>query len=369
MLPPYNKQTTLLLRDLAVGFLALLLVSAAIGEALWRGGLADRSIIDVKTQIAADYKPDFVFLGTSHFDYGLQPETFDAAMAEHGVISRSFDLTFGGLSVAEIPPTLDAFFKLRPCCPKYIVLEAAFMQTDIGWSLPNNVRTIIYFNIFHAIDFLRLTFAYNALPSDQGRWDYVRNVALATAMHYSNLGMGASLLDFSTPLESLRWTKKWGSGGNSEEEPSAGEIRYAYARGVSGLLQVRPKYLAGQMPPPMIPGTFVNDEMLGYFIDAVREIERHGIGVIVVQPPMQSFWQYVADFVSGFQRRCGGARLVDFSDPAEYEDFYRNLSFWRDGSHLSKFGAPVWSKLVAERIAPIVKQDEAAGKPMSACPG
>jgi hypothetical protein len=363
------RQTTLLLRDLAVGFLALLLVSAAIGEALWRGGLADRSIIDAKTKAAADYGADFVFLGTSHFDLGLQPETFEIAMAEHGLTTRSFDLTFSGLSVVEIDPTLDKLFDSKPCCIKYIVLEAAFMQTDIGWYMPNNVRTILYFNFSNAIDFLAFIFAYDELPTpNQGRWDYARNVAQATAMHYSNLGLGVALLGLTAPMENFR-LKEWGSGGNAATEPSSGQIMESFVIERGEMLKWRPKYLANEMWPPWIPGNFVNDKMLDYVIDPVRKIERQDIGVIVVQPPIQGFWQYGADFVERFRRRCGGARLVDFSDPNQYPELYRNLYFWKDNSHLSKFGAFVWSKMLAERIAKIVQEDKAAGKRFQACPG
>jgi hypothetical protein len=361
-------QATLLLRDLAIGLLVLLLACALIRQALWSGGLADRSIIDVKTEVAADYKPDVVFVGTSHFALGLHPATFDAAMAARGIITRSFDLTFSGLSVAEIGPALQAFFKHQPCCVKYIVLEAAFMQTDIGWHLPNNVRTIVYFNISNAIDFLDLTFAYSQLPSHQGRWDYVRNVVQSTIIHYSNLGLAEALLNAAHPLENFRETE-WGSGDSADGEPSSGGIRDAFVTERAALFNVKPKYLAHQLPPPWIPGTFVNDKMLDYFIDLARTIERQDVGVIVVQPPMTSDWQYVTDFVDGFRRRCGDARLIDFSDPAENEALYQNVSFWNDGGHLSKSGARVWSKMLAERIAKIVQEDTAAGKRQPACPG
>jgi hypothetical protein len=256
----------------------------------------------------------------------------------------------------------ERFFDLHPCCVKYVVVEAAFMQTDIGWRPNNNLRSILFFDLANAIDFLRMIFSYSILPTAaQGRWDYVRNVAFATAMHYTDTGLAAVVLGWGTPIPNYRLQLSTSSGeGTGSRASSTGENKVLFTQAVAEYMKWRPKFLAGD-EKPYKRGTFVNQEMLDYVLETIRLIERHDVTVIVVQPPLLGNWPYAVDFVEGFRERCGERHLIDFSDPVRFADLFQNLDYWMDGSHLSRAGARVLTTMLAKRIGEIVDADAARG--------
>jgi hypothetical protein len=354
-----RKSITILTRDIAIAIISFALVAIIVRQVLWQGGLADRSLFDAEASRAADYARGIVFLGASHFGVGVDPATFDTTPTGQRLDARAFDLTLGGMSAVEMRRLAERFFDLHPCCVKYVVIEAAFMQTDIGW-FPNDLRSVLFFDLANAIDFLRMIFSYSILPTaGQGRWDYVRNVAFATAMHYTNTGLAAVVFGWGTPIGNYRLVLST-SAGEGIGKASTGETRTVFTQGVEAYMKWRPKFLAGD-ENPYKRGTFVNQEMLDYVLETIRLIERHDVTVIVVQPPLLGNWPYAVDFVEGFRERCGERHLIDFSDPVRFADLFQNLDYWMDGSHLSHAGARVLTTMLAKRIGEIIDDDAARG--------
>ncbi len=354
-------------RDIVIAVTVFLLASTVIRQALWRMGLEDLYVNEVMTSRAAEKARDVVFIGTSHLGVGIHPNTFDAAATAHGLAPRSFDLALGGLSVAETYSVAKRLFELKPCCIKYVVFEAAFMQTDIGWYIPTNIRSVLYLDFRNAVAFLSMIFSYEQLPNPApGRWKYVANVVSAMATHYGNLGHAALLLGWgTTPLRNHRQVD-FGNGA-AHLPPPTEAVAVAIARDMRRYSVDHPKYRRGEMAG-VRRGTYVTARMLDPVVATVRLIESKGAGVILVQPPLVGHWPYAVDFVDALRRRCGGERLIDFSDPEEFREFYHTTSYWHDGSHLSEEGAVIWSKMLAARFVKIVETDVARGRPTSACP-
>lgn len=357
-----------ILRDTVIAIAAFVITATAVRATLWQAGLGDRSHAEVKVRLAADRAKEVVFVGSSHIDTGLHPETFDATMMRHGFKPRSFDLTTGGLGVAETRYLLDRLFSLKPCCIDYVALEFAYMQTDVAWNF-GSVRSVLYFDLRRGIDFLRLIFKYNHVPNGGPKQAaaYVPNVASAMATHYTNIGLAGALLGWGAkPLPNYS-EMSFGSG--STMHPSMSDaVKPSFAAALAQVQLLRSKYIAGEaLPPPLALGAFVTDSMLDHAIETIRITEARGFRVVVIQPPLLGNWTFAADFVTGFRRRCGAERLIDFGDPHEFPDLYQNFEYWHDGGHLSEKGAKVWSKMVAERFAIIAAADAAGGR-TTACP-
>ena len=274
------KKATLFLRDFAIAAVTFLLVSAAVGRVLWWAGLSDRSLLDAKIAATAQQAPDVVFIGPSHIDTGLHSETFDAELAARGHVTRTSNMGIGGLSVVETPRVIERLLTLRPCCIKYLVLQPAYMLTNIGWEEITS-RSIMFFDARNAVDFLRLTFAYTTLPAPGPRspWTYARTIGLATAAHHGNIGLAAALLGWSKPM--YDYSKVAFGGGHMHPEMAAEKVPN-YLANVASVRIDRPKFLARHFAQPFVPEQIVNDEMLDHFIRTIRMIERQGVAVVAI---------------------------------------------------------------------------------------
>jgi hypothetical protein len=349
-------------RHLFLALLAFAVVSSLARVVLHAAGLADFYQDDVKTSVAAEQPSlNLVFIGTSHFD-GIDPDVFDAELAKQGHAIRSFDLNLGGLGVVEMRQVVERLFELRPCCIKYVLFEAAFMQTDIG-QYSDNLRSIMFFDGRNMVDFMRMIYAYPTLPNATTELEYLANTTLAMLAHYTNVGLATVLLGWGkTELTNFRQLS-WGRGNNrappmvDRPPPENENLSLDFEVVLSDDLNRRPQFIASLHARP---DQVISDQMLDYILDIGDYIRKKGAVPIIVQPPLVGWWDYAAAFTEKFRHRCGDARLLDFSDPIKFPDFYGNLQYWSDGSHISGVGAVAWSELLAARFADLLKRGIAA---------
>ncbi len=83
------------------------------------------SYVSVKLKNFAEHKDEYnaIFIGPSTTFHGIVPNLFDKLMAEKNVEIKSFNLGFGGATVAEIDFYLRTIIALKPANLKWLFIE------------------------------------------------------------------------------------------------------------------------------------------------------------------------------------------------------------------------------------------------------
>ena len=98
---------------------------------------------------------DVVFVGTSHYQHGLNPALFDQVVKDKGFTVHSFNVGVPSLSFVEVDSSLRQSIADHPCCAKYIFIEPEPAMWGVSRQ-PNSIR---------AINFYSLANAYSSLSS------------------------------------------------------------------------------------------------------------------------------------------------------------------------------------------------------------
>jgi hypothetical protein len=355
------------LRYVLLGVVSFFAVSSLVGIVLWQAmGLNEHDPFTQKIASAEEKMPvDALFIGASYIEGGIDPSIFDKEMAAHGHPFKSYNLGVGTLSVVEMNEAVKEVLARRNCC-RYVLLSPSFHLWGLVAS-SDNVRSILFMTLPHAIEELAYVLSAPHVPNSPiTRPEYVRNIITATFRHYTNLGLAANLLGLTTFSEAsgnLKRNPTWNSEGYTrwpDHYNAAGDTA-SYQAGLLSVLDERPRYLAQAATDAQhFADRQVSPEMVERFVRIAEQAEAAGAIPLVLLPPIVGDWTSEADFSVKFAQRCGSSHVLDFDDPSAFPAIF-DVSVRYDGGHLNSRGAPVWSRLVARRMAAMLDNGELRG--------
>jgi len=331
--------------SLVVAFVAgFALVAAGFRYVCLLAGLTDSTIAATKLRQAVDQRPDVIFVGPSHIATSIIPEVFDAEFSKYQKV-HSYNFALGGADVPEIEFVLDKLFATGPCCIKYVVIFPEFGLTNLA-KYPDAIRAIDYFDVVNAFRYWSFLRAFDPnVPPQIDLVEYARNIAFATLRHYSNIGLGLSLLGIPKhelePPNSPEF--RWSARGHLENERVAPEAEWH--KHLDEYTSQSPGYRDQAIP----------DELFSSVTSIIDLVERHGARAIMVRPPSIWMWHFDLSLVRKFREKCpAGPPLLDFGDPAAYPELYERRNHI-DDAHLNTRGAAIWSRILADQIGELVR--------------
>jgi hypothetical protein len=349
--------------------------SSVVALLLQRAGLADKDIVDAKyRQAIADPRVNLIFLGASLVDTGFNPVEFDAAMRMRDLCTYSYNLGIGGMTIPEVLALLKRLQASNHV--HYILLAPTFWLLDAG-RFPNSIRSIDYFDLPNALTFAAYVSSFRKLPPWPSieQKEYLSNIAIATFRHYTNIGLARLLLtterhkyyyEYNFWEEFQRRAQLRGQSPSDRFNYSSGEIE-AYQLGLRQYAGERERLLAGEPAARSQLNEHLPDDLFAFFMRAVDIARAITPNVIAVEPPTTGYIQFDLAFVERLRSPIvRGPPLLDFSDPREYPELFE-LGNRYDGVHLNAKGAVAWSRLLADRLAELIKRGVVQAPDANAC--
>ena len=346
-----------------LGLVGICLISLAVtahvaSMLLWSSSL-QRHVLWAKVRpVVAESGADFLFIGTSRVELGVNPLVFDQEMNLHGLATRSYNMASAGESIVEIRSVLDRFFSDRPCCVKYVAMEADLAAFGLVHA-PSSIRAIDFFDLQNAIDFfkyyLNIQFQSDPVLSTA---QYTENILEAALLHYSNLGLANFLIDADryTMYDDLYDADNRLRGFRTYDTSLTDE--FAHDAGA------RARYLeALSYMDPKIDDSLVNQDLVSdYQIHLVSEmaslVRSHHANLILLRLPQVAYWNLSEAFINKLRSSCNALPpILDFGYPPENPILFDAANRF-DEDHLNQRGATIFSKLLADRVAAVVAGGE-----------
>ncbi len=291
---------------------------------------------------------DTLLLGSSRIHYGIQPQAFDARMAELGMPTKSWNLAFCGMRSHDSAALLDWILEHKPKGLKRVLVELhSFDQKVRGgdWMTDMQVEMHTPGQLLPRVRSILLS--NHSLPEKLQQFGYV---ALHTLSNALRAGQGLRLLDdqlADAPAARLdrRSLARRGWRPNGEDTAHSPQADAEHAE----FLQNGEKYarIAREKTDdpcrPFLRGGF-NLEAFAHQVESAR---RAGVEILFVVMPPFGYSFRGRDGVDAAARLATVIELDRFADHPELTD----LSLYHDQSHLNSQGALAVSRLLAEETA------------------
>lgn len=326
--------------SIALALLAFGLVTAGIRAQLaWSGDQAMRSKIEAFE--AEKYTFDVVFLGTSRIQLGIDPRTFDARLSEHlGRPVRSYNLGINGSSDFETDRLLRHLVETRDARLEAVVLEApSFAPEMLGNRNLDTAREIRWHDLRQGPRATAFSLASSAEPVERVR--AALHHAAATLRALTNHGLAQDGLLFGWPAAAP--TKV-----DTELQKSGVRGFLSGLEPLDSFLEDRQRYLRVAKRKM---NTAAVRTLTGPQQDAV--VAQHALledaGLTLLHITAPSLYD-PPDYSPLVEADRLPAPALYHSAGVHPDLFYvRNR---RDYDHLDQAGATIWSKLVADALAP-----------------
>lgn len=301
---------------------------------------------------------DTLFLGSSRFNYGIDPRLFDARMAELGLPSKSFNLALSGHRQHDVGAVVTCLLANKPAGLRRVVIELhSFAQLVRAGDWMSDQELEMHM----AGEFVprcRSILLGNSPWSD--KLLQFRFVVAHSLTNGLRIGQATRILGdwlARSRGESLPATyPPRDRGWASIEVLDLPHVLADHERFVTGKVDCA-AYLAQMVAdvcPPFLKGGF-NLRSIRAQAEALRA---HGIEPIYVVMPSFSMSHYGRDGVGEFARE---ARVLELDRPERHRPLY-DPSLYYDASHFSTAGAAVFSSYLAELFV------ECEGKPVGYVP-
>lgn len=324
---------------LAVVFLTALFLTAA-GVRQW---LPFPPIEGIEAKLAwlaqHDATYDTLFVGSSRVFWHIVPREFDAAMAEAGQPTRSFNLGYTSVRPPEDSYVLEKALATRKAPLRFVVVEADEIALEVRHEIEGTSR-LAYWHDLRRVRAL-IVQAFSEVGSDASWWanlDERRDAARLLGAHFrpflgraTNLGRGEALL--SPAGEERDWDNLVGvrRDGFTEEKDDALSARGA-------------KQLRTELKKPDERPTIAYEASQDLFADMERRIAATGARMIVIVPPRTGTGRYLPD-----PQRFPHLPVFDFSDQARYPELFEARHRY-DSEHLNLIGAGIFTRLLVARL-------------------
>lgn len=321
----------------AAGFLvACALLSHAVDPTTVGGGR-----IEWVASHHADY--DTLFIGSSRTGRQVMPSLFDAAMAEAGRPTRSFNLGMPGMRPPEDSYVLERALAGRRAPLRFLIVEC----NPVRIGLPPQDRATARAVYWHDAPRMRVlwkrAFAPSSLAADAPlSGPVVRQHLLELAEHAhhwlwnaTRLGRGAEQLQEALAVRDAPRRSHWlGPAGDGfhprpMRQPFDGDALARYQRELS-------RALAAPHGP-----RYGDAESQAELARKRALAAQHGGRLVLVAPP------YVSEPFAPLPAQ--GIPFLDFSDPRRYPELFEP-AHRNDATHLNPTGAEIYSRLLAREL-------------------
>jgi len=322
----------------AAGFLAACALLSRLVEPTPVGG----GRIEWVRDHGADY--DTLFVGSSRTFRQVMPSAFDAAMADAGRPTRSFNLALPGMRPPEDAYVAERALEGRTAPLRFLVVECNPVQLGIPPEDRETARAVYWHDAPRMRALWRRAFASpSQSPDAPPRGQNLRQQLVELADHAwhwawnaTRLGRGAELLhDSLAPQQRGRPALRLGPDGDGFQPRPSGRERFAGTE--------REVYLAALAEALERPHRLrYGDAESQAELERKRALaERHGGRLVLVAPPYLS--------VPFAPLPELGIAFLDFSDPRRYPQLFAPENR-ADGGHLNAEGAAIYSRLLAREL-------------------
>ena len=290
---------------------------------------------------------DTVFFGSSRMHYAVQPEVFDARMAELGLPTKSFNFALSGLRMHDVAVMLDWVMAHKPARLQRAVIELhSFDQRIRGgqWFSDQDLE-------MHApgVFGMRVQSVLLSKTPFLDKLAQLQYVALHSLSNALRLGQGTRLVkDWLARARGERLPKAYDVASSGWDDVSAVKLEHMI-REHEEFPSLRAHF--EQQLSWKVTNQRIEDLEGGFNAGAVRTIASRlrsaGVEPIFVVMPSFSCDFYGRDGVAEVAREV---RVLELDDPAPNRPIY-DWSCYYDSSHLNAQGAAAFSRFLAERVA------------------
>jgi len=312
-------------------------------------GADDKSPLGVGLERAvAEPGTDVLFVGTSRLRWGFDPDVFDAETAKLGISTHAYVLGIPALSFVETEYLLREFFRQRPCCVKWVVLEPD-MMSEGSLREPHTMRAIRLFDVGTALDYLgylRIQKVLQGPPMDAAT--YGRYIGIAMFRHYTNAGIFQLFVeDTHSDFRALQTHRGYTAPGDikpGDPNTLAGQI--------AASSDVRQQWHA-RLEALSRTESSLSAEQYDRYLQLLQFIAQKGARPIVLRPPQTLDGAQAGELVGKLRGDCGNnVPIFDFGSPQEQAVLY-DPDIRLDYDHLTLRGVKIFTSLVAKRFAAI----------------
>lgn len=277
---------------------------------------------------------DALFLGTSRTFRQIDPEVFDARMAEMGEPTLSYNLAADGMNFPETFYVLERALKTVPRL-KLVILEAGSMQlVDNEAFAPGSLRSIYWRDLPRTWMITRSILrspGSSSQPMSEWAGKIWHQLELM-AINMANLGHGSDLLTewLYLPPENRR-----------REVPANGFAPVDRRMSKSDLNTFRTRMKTKKTPEDL--PLRADPELRERLDRLVTNLRNRGVEVCFVFMP--AFRRDRPEVPSPEQK----APVIDLDDPNRHPEFFREENYY-DPAHLNKTGSAPFTRTLAEEV-------------------
>jgi len=319
-------------------------LNLSVSRYIWQPNLGIYS--ESLQQITAEaHSVETIFVGSSHFAYGLDPSVFDGVILESGATNESHMVSMLGMSYQWTKKALQDIAakdlkKLRFVIvePRLYVMTTRFRNNDIFGNVFTQESRFIN-NLGNLGEQLSMLAALKISTKEKFR--LYLELSYATFISASNIGVNRDLF-FPIVSTSPKMTVLWDSRRGFKAKKSISDKIFQSAldsdAGFREISELERQAL----------------------LQIVEQIESMGATPIFLLPPLR--------MDIGLQRAIRDVLLtlvpqeqvLDFTYAPEPHDIYKQQALWRDEGHLSAKGSVVLSTLVADYWAATFRDKRSA---------
>lgn len=296
---------------------------------------------------------DVVFLGASHVYRHVVPSVVDEVLAETGHKVRSLNLGVASLSVLEAEKLVDALEEARPEGLRLVVVDPLFARLDVrNWATHRAIVLHDAAGTRHAILFTR----DSEITSPRQAIRELRQMGvhlLSFLCNRVNLGqLTRSLFPsphrFQTPSFA---TPDFDQGGYLALEAEPNE-RFTLRH--EKYLEQRPIYEERmRRERPRAESNRMSEYQIRVLRQMVERVRGMGATPVLLNSAMVDPVVAVDAFLRSYAEHFSDVVLLDYSYGHGFEEVYRP-ELWFDGGHLTREGAEIFSRRLAQDLIPLL---------------
>ncbi|MDY7004874.1 MAG: hypothetical protein SWX82_13230 [Cyanobacteriota bacterium] len=326
------------------------------------------SYVSLKLNNFAEHKDEYnaIFIGPSTTLHGIVPNLFDKLMAEKNVEIKSFNLGFGGATVAEIDFYLRTIIALKPTNLKWLFIEDqdsfsehlrnADSPRSIYWHTPKETILALGITLEQEKPLRRKFFtAYGNLKSLFYRILWMGRFS----DFWSEKVLGSNLVEFiKQPYSRLLIQKSGYSASDGKEKPGKSKIGHQqnFLNNLDSYYQRVDKLKQRNTASINLSKTY----RLKVLKNMCDRIEEQGIKPILFISPTLEYEEPTA---MELYKRHNTSVVFALNNPEIFPTLYQVESRW-DFAHLNDRGAREFHRFMAEQFAKYLETKESGIYPL-----
>jgi hypothetical protein len=301
--------------------------------------------VAAKLEFFSAHKNEFdtLFVGTSHFYYGVSPKIFDETTRAAGLPTRTFNFGIDGMHPPENFYVLEQILKSRPQNLKWVFIEMGEIETKLKENELGTERLLYWHDWRRTLVAIRKTLN----PRDGLKW-YDNVSRIWTARRVLALHLGLFAKRFANVGRAADWSRTSNNDGAKLELGPAGDgYRIAGSAMLPERAAIFQETLAGELRNAG-PRTVDRYTDTAYREAATRVRELRSTPIFVSTP-------VIFQSVLQFRTAPPPGVVLSFNDARAYPAFYDSAVRIDDG-HLTKEGAEGFTRVLAEQFVRYAKQ-------------